>query len=350
MDVEGHLLEVVRSCSGIRSIMALGTLAAALGMWRRLPLAKLALLVLLAAPAALAGNTVRLVITALLVLRFGPAAAEGRVHEAVGVVSFGVSLLLLGLAVRALRGAAGPASTRRPARRSPRLVLSRALGWFLTLRVVSLRAAWAALALVGIAGAWGIALERLAVAPGPVPRLAALPFVLDDLHGADIAIDDRVQDQVQPDAWLFRSYAAPSGPDLALYVGYYVDPRQGAQIHSPLHCYPGAGWRIERSEPILVRDLHGRTSEMRRLLVGRQGQTDVVIYWYEARTGRLTSDVRLKLELVRAALLHRPRDAAFVRWSTPLGPEESVEDATQRLLAAAARAFPHLEAALPFGG
>ena len=53
---------------------------------------------------------------------------------------------------------------------------------------------------------------------------------------------------------------------------------------------------------------------------------------------------------MRTALLHEPQDAAFVRWSTPIDEAESVEHATARLLAAVARAYPHLEGALPFGG
>jgi EpsI family protein len=267
------------------------------------------------------------------------------------LATFGVSLALLGLAARFLRRGA-PQPERRSAAlpRRPRHEVLRALAWFRTLRVVSLQSAWVALVLLTAAGAWSAWLRFETVAPQALPHLEALPLDLPELDGSDIALDDRVVDQVQPDAWLFRTYAAPAGPDLALYVGYYLDPREGAQIHSPLHCYPGAGWKIERSEPIQVRDLDGRVSEMRRLLVRRQERTDVVIFWYETRTRRLTGDLQLKLELLRTALLRRPRDAAFVRWSTPIAAGETVEDATTRLLGGAARAMPHLEAALPFGG
>ena len=76
----------------------------------------------------------------------------------------------------------------------------------------------------------------------------------------------------------------------------------------------------------------------------------MVLYWYDTRTGRLTSDLDLKFNLMRTALLHRPQDAAFVRWSTPLVPGENVDTATARLLGAVADTYPALEAALPFGG
>jgi exosortase D (VPLPA-CTERM-specific) len=351
IDLDGHVLEVVRSCSGIRSIMALATLAATLVVAMRLRPWRGAALLLASAPAALAGNTLRLVTTALLVRRFGPGAAEGHVHDATGLAAFAVSLALLGLAARVLRRSEPPAApSPGTVHRGPRFEVLRALAWFRTLRVVSLRAAWAALAVLAAAGAWAALLRIAPVPSGPMPRLEALPVDLPALRGRDIVLDDRVVERVQPDSWLFRSYAAAAGPDLALYVGYYRDPREGAQIHSPMHCYPGSGWKIERSEPIQVRDLNGRVSEMRRLLVEKQGRTDIVLFWYETRTRRLTTDLELKLELMRTALLRRPRDAAFVRWSTPMGAGETVEDATTRLLAATAQALPHLEGALPFGG
>jgi hypothetical protein len=64
----------------------------------------------------------------------------------------------------------------------------------------------------------------------------------------------------------------------------------------------------------------------------------------------MTNDFDLKFNLVRTALLHQPRDAAFVRWSTPIAADEDVQAATARLLATVAHAYPELESALPFGG
>ena len=46
-------------------------------------------------------------------------------------------------------------------------------------------------------------------------------------------------------AWTTTPSEAMSGSDgrsIRLYVGYYATQRQGATIHSPLNCLPGAGW------------------------------------------------------------------------------------------------------------
>lgn len=370
-EVNGNALEVVRACSGIRSIMALGTLAFAAAVALRLRPWQVLGLAAAVLPAALCGNLLRLVATSLLVVGFGPSTAEGHVHEAVGVASFVASLAILAVVLRLVRHGDVARSDAAPAGaphaegdaaaatrwRSPlgALPLSRlrfevvaAVRAFAASRPPSTRAAAGALALLVTAGGYAMFLHRHAVEAGAPVDLAAVPLDFDVFRGTEIPMTDRVLDQVQADDYVFRSYAAPAGPDVALYVGYYRNPRQGAQIHSPRHCYPGAGWKIRGSEPLVVRDLAGALTPMRRLVVDKNGRRDVVVYWYETRTGRLTGDLELKLALMRTALLHRPQDAAFVRWSTALDGGESVEDATRRLLSAVARAHAHLEAALPF--
>lgn len=99
-----------------------------------------------------------------------------------------------------------------------------------------------------------------------------------------------------------------------------------------------------------MRRLDGGYDELRRLVVERDGRRDVVVYWYDTRTGRLSDDVELKLNLMRTALLRLPQDAAFVRWSTPIAEHESLDAATRRLLVVAAHALPHLQEVLPFEG
>ena len=43
------------------------------------------------------------------------------------------------------------------------------------------------------------------------------------------------------DDYTKRTYFAPGG-GVGLYIGYHASQRQGATIHSPLNCLPGAGW------------------------------------------------------------------------------------------------------------
>lgn len=343
-EVGGHALEVVGACSGIRSMMALTTLALTGAVWLRLRPSRGALLALLALPAAMVGNLVRLVITALLVLGMGPKAAEGMLHESVGVVGFAVSLGILAMLVRRMqRGTTGPVRTGTRRRHT------NVAAWLGTWQTAAVRPAWIAVALLVLAGAYGAVLRAHAAVPARTANVEAVPLVLADYAGEDLPLDDKTFAQVRPDAYLFRNYASEAGFDVGLYLAYYVNPREGAQVHSPMHCYPGGGWKVLGAEALQVRDLQGRPTQFQRMVARKGDREDVVVYWYETRTGRLTGDFGLKWNLMRTSLLHEPQDVAFVRWSTPRAGGESVDQATERLLGTIATAWPSLQTALPFG-
>lgn len=88
-------LEVAEACSGIRSLMSLGTLAVIYGYFletRKLPRV---LLALAAVPIAVAANAFRIMGTGLLGYFWDPEKAEGFFHTFSGWVIFVVSLALL---------------------------------------------------------------------------------------------------------------------------------------------------------------------------------------------------------------------------------------------------------------
>jgi exosortase len=88
-------LEVVAACSGIRSLMALVSLAVAYGylaerrLWVRWALA------LWMVPSAIITNAVRIGIAGMSAHRYGPAAAEGFLHQFSGWLVFLTALVLL---------------------------------------------------------------------------------------------------------------------------------------------------------------------------------------------------------------------------------------------------------------
>jgi exosortase len=93
--MSNYSLEVVEACSGIRSLMTLVSLAIAYGYlvekrnWVR------GLLAILMVPIAIVTNAIRIMVAGLLAHRFGPAAAEGFLHEFSGWLIFLTALALL---------------------------------------------------------------------------------------------------------------------------------------------------------------------------------------------------------------------------------------------------------------
>jgi exosortase A len=88
-------LEVADACSGIRSIMSLLALSAALAYFSQKGLIKRVLLVLLAVPIAVFANSIRVIGTGILASKYGSKAAEGFFHEFAGLVIFGVAMAML---------------------------------------------------------------------------------------------------------------------------------------------------------------------------------------------------------------------------------------------------------------
>jgi exosortase len=85
-------LEVSDACSGIRSLMALLSVAALVGYFSDVTPWQRVLVVSAALPIAIGLNGVRIAATGLAASRFGPAAASGAVHAASGWVVFVLAL------------------------------------------------------------------------------------------------------------------------------------------------------------------------------------------------------------------------------------------------------------------
>jgi len=88
-------LFVAEACSGLRSLMALGTLGLVFAYFFRRNIVERAVLVLSTIPIAIFVNAMRVAITGYLTHTYGPEAAEGWIHQMEGFFTFGVALLLL---------------------------------------------------------------------------------------------------------------------------------------------------------------------------------------------------------------------------------------------------------------
>jgi exosortase len=89
-------LEVVAACSGLRSLITMFALSAALAFLSTLSFPRKLILFLAAAPIAIFANMIRLTATAIMATRIGAEAAQGFLHESSGIVVFllGLSLLI----------------------------------------------------------------------------------------------------------------------------------------------------------------------------------------------------------------------------------------------------------------
>jgi exosortase len=88
-------LFVAEACSGLRSLMALGTLGVVFAYFFRKNLIERLLLVASTIPIAILVNAFRVGLTGYLTHTYGPGAAEGAIHQLEGFFTFGLAFALL---------------------------------------------------------------------------------------------------------------------------------------------------------------------------------------------------------------------------------------------------------------
>ena len=184
-------------------------------------------------------------------------------------------------------------------------------------------------------------------------NLSALSYAVGDWKGTDgKPLDAETVDQLGADAYLTREYSSGAGAPVGVYIAFYGAQRPGVSVHSPLHCLPGTGWEpldvrtLEIGGPVAgipgvnVRGAGAGVNKVRRLVVRKNRDRAVVLYWYAVH-GRVIADEAIsKLWLLHDSIRAGRSDAAMVRVVVPI--TESVEASERRGLAFTRDLLPYL--------
>jgi EpsI family protein len=136
---------------------------------------------------------------------------------------------------------------------------------------------------------------------------------------------------------LHRTYGSEGGAPVWMFLGYFDRQKEGSQVHSPRHCYPGSGWNIE-AEPDWAAPWGGK---VRSLVVSDGTERRLVCYWFQTDSRVVADVLPLKLELARRAVARAPQDVVFASLSTPI--LSRPEEAAERLAPLARRVHAELE-------
>ena len=182
-----------------------------------------------------------------------------------------------------------------------------------------------ALLIVAGAGTYAHMLEAHRVEAGKPPRLDQLPSAFGDWRSQDIPMSASVNKVLGADVTLQRIYRNASRQQVEVFLAYFSRQAVNSQIHSPRHCLPGAGWTIVSTEPTHV-ELPGRSQPATRMMLEHEGASEEMLYWFRTRSGSVTGEYALKLDLFRNSLARRPTDAVFVRYVAPAGDTQAMQD------------------------
>lgn len=178
----------------------------------------------------------------------------------------------------------------------------------------------------------------------PAASLGTLPYQFGSWAGRPGAdYTPPVLAMLGVDDYVNRAYTAEDTRQANLYVGYYRSQDQGASIHSPLNCLPGAGWAPERVERVPF-----ASGTARRVVIRKGSLRLMVLYWYQTPT-RIEGDEYLgRLYAVIDAMRYGRNDAAMVRVTVAIeGADPNGEsNAYDRALELARLVYPSVDRAL----
>jgi EpsI family protein len=159
----------------------------------------------------------------------------------------------------------------------------------------------------------------------PGQTISTFPLVLGSWRSTgDVPFTGAIESILGVDEYVNRVYQDRKGDNLGLYVGYYRMQRQGAAIHSPLNCLPGAGWQPLSQEHV---SLAGSSGPFVNKVVVQKGEfQQVVYYWYQTSGRIVASEYWSKFYLVSDSITQRRSDAALVRVVVPIGPNAAQRD------------------------
>jgi len=198
-----------------------------------------------------------------------------------------------------------------------------------------------------VGGVLGNILRYTEKTPDRQADYSNIPYETATFTGVEQKIEDYASEILQADNTIKRQYHSHSGQGINFYSAYFKSQKYGAQIHSPKHCLPGGGWKIDKLEPYEMKIKDGSTKMVNLMHVSLENYKAVMFYWFETRSGSVREEFGLKFSLIINSLLFRPTDASIVRVTVDVTGND-FESATNTGVEFYNEIHHHLTEALPF--
>jgi exosortase D (VPLPA-CTERM-specific) len=322
IDLGTYKLQVVDACSGLRYLFPLFSLSFLAAYLFHAPVWQRALVLFSSIPITIVMNGFRIGLVGMTVDRWGPRMADHALHFFEGWLIFVASALLIlieislfvlfsrrrffevfGFEPKAVRSSAGK-----------------------ELGSTDLRPLYVCILLIcAIISTNSLVSNRTEIIPER-SRFVTFPARIGDWQGYASLMEPQTEQILGVEDYILSDYSTSNGKALNLYVAYYDSQHRG-KYHSPLVCIPGDGWSIKAFE----RTSYDADSPINRAIIERNGNRQVVYYWYEERGRRIASEYWSKWYLVYDAITMNRSDGALIRLTTAIRPGEQEQDADARL-------------------
>jgi exosortase D (VPLPA-CTERM-specific) len=336
-------LQVVDACSGLRYLFPMIVLSILIAYFYHGRVWKKIILVLSSVPLTIFSNSLRIALTGILSERFGSAVIEGFFHDFEGWLIFMITLGALLLEIWIL-GRLFPEKKKPGAAQENEIVLTaesstRGSGLKTPQFIVSVILLGATLVL-----SQGIEFREA------VPMAKAFkdfPMQVGKWTGTGQAMESKFIETLNFSDYIMADYKEGSGKIVNFYVAYYASQRKGESIHSPESCLMGGGWQFREAGGSAIVLENGEAVLLKRAIIEKKPVRQISYYWYPSRGRVLTSAFEMKWYNFWDALTRQRTDGALVRVITLIYPDETPEQAEDRMKTFIKDFYPVLSEYLP---
>lgn len=309
-------LQVAEACSGLRYMFPIMSFSYIFAVLYQGPKWHKAVLLLAAAPIAIAMNSVRIAMAGILMQRFGPEWLEGFTHFFEGWVIFMTSVFILfAIAWIMLK------------LNSRKMSLAQALDLetegfvpqFARLKHVYPSGALitASVFVILAATAWPFVPSRDAQPPTRLD-FSVFPKRVGEWrqYGDEQRFSPKVEKILAADDYINLQYGrAPGKPTLDFFSAWYRDLAEDGVVHTPEICLPGAGWEIAKVERV---DLSGQLGldepyEVNRVIIQKGEERRLVYYWFTHMGVAIPRNTRAKFNVLTGGVMAGRYDGAIIR-------------------------------------
>jgi exosortase D (VPLPA-CTERM-specific) len=346
-------MQVVEACNGLRYLFPLMVLGLVMAYFFKAPFWKRIVLFLSSVPISIGLNSIRIALTGILSIFFGPKAAEGFFHDFEGWVIFMLALGIMVLEMMLLKRIAqrggktadddetSQGSTDSDADESggQRIFKRKQKLDYILFGSVSL-----AMAACIFIGQYVDFYEKV-----PIRRsFVDFPTQIEDWNGRKSSMEQIYLESLDLSDYLVINYRQGS-QHINFYVAYYENQRKGESIHTPATCLPGGGWELAKPKVVEfpVNTTDNQTARALRVYMTKGSSRQMVYYWFYSRGRYLTNNYILKFFNFWDALTQQRTDGALVRVITPVGEFEELADADERMIGFLTEAVPILDEYIP---
>ena len=170
------------------------------------------------------------------------------------------------------------------------------------------------------------------------------PSKIGDFAAEDVRYDREVIGVLSADHVVYKRFLANDRAPITLFVALYEGLEKTDFSHSPVVCFTGQGWNIERQtkEELLLDEANRRRIRVNQMIQSKMGIRMITLFWYQSRRGAVDNRGFMKLALFYDSLFGRSGRNAFVRVTAVVPEKKSVEETAASLNEFVREVYPAL--------